>query len=104
MSVINFDSEEVQRKTWNAARRVILNGLVEAMYDAQKAVPTDDSNEIAIRDGLILDQIHAVLCDAIGEIEGQLLRHSMRTDESLTTQRQEQIDAGRVRGAGVTKQ
>ena len=104
MSDIDFENEETQRATWTMVRGVVLNAMVEAVAVARSAVPTDDPQEIAIRDGMILDQLHVMLAEAIGETEGRILRCTMRTDESLVAQRQERIDAGRVRGGGTTKQ
>jgi len=104
VSDIDFENEETQRATWTMVRGVVLNAMVEAVAVARSAVPTDDPQEIAIRDGMILDQLHVMLAEAIGETEGRILRCTMRTDESLVAQRQERIDAGRVRGGGTTKQ
>ncbi len=104
MSKIDFESEETQRALWSSIRNVVLNATVEAVAEARKAVPTDNPQETAVRDGMILDQLHVMLAEVLGETEGRILRHSMRTDESLVAQRQERIDTGRVRGAGATKQ
>lgn len=104
MSDIDFESEKIQRALWAKVRSVVLNAPVEAVAEARKAVPTDDPKEIAVRDGMILDLLHVMLAEVLGETEGRILRASMRTDESLVAQRLERIDAGRVRGGGATKQ
>lgn len=104
MSEVDFENEQVQRKTWNEIRYVMLNAMVEAVALARAAVPTKDPREIAVRDGMILHQLHVVLADSLGEIEGKILRTSMRTDENLAATRQEHIQAGRIRGTGAIKQ
>lgn len=102
--MIDFESEETQHATWTQVRGVVLNALVEAVAEARKAVPTSDPKEIAIRDGMILDQLHVMLAEALGETEGRILRYTAQTDDSLVAQRQRRIDEGRVRGAGAIKQ
>lgn len=104
MNKINFESEETQRATWTEVRGVMLNAVVEAIARARAAVSTEDLREIAVRDGMILHQLHAVLADTLGEVEGKILRTSMRTDEDLTATRQEHVQAGRIRGTGAVKQ
>jgi hypothetical protein len=104
LSNIDFESEQVQRASWGEVRGVVLNAMVEAVARARAAVPTEDPREIAIRDGMILHQLHVMLADCLGEIEGKILRSSMRTDEDLTATRQEHVQAGRVRGTGAAKQ
>jgi hypothetical protein len=104
LSKIDFESEQVQRATWTEVRGVVLNAMVEAVARARAAVPTEDPGEIAVRDGMILHQLHVVLADSLGEIEGRILRATMRTDEDLVAGRERHVEAGRVRGAGATKQ
>ena len=103
MSKIDFESEQVQRVSWIEIRDVLLNAMVEAVAQARAAMPTEDPGEIAVRDGMILHQLHVMLADSLGEVEGKILRLSMRTDEDLTATRQEHIEAGRARGTGVAK-
>ena len=103
MSKIDFESEQVQRASWVEVRGVVLNAMVEAVARARAAVPTEDPGEIAVRDGMILHQLHVMLADSLGEVEGKILRMSMRTDEDLVATRQEHIQAGRARGTGVAK-
>lgn len=104
MSNIDFESEQVQRASWIEVRNVMLGAMVEAVARARAAVPTDDPREALTRDGMILDQMHVILCEILGETEGRILRQTMRTDEALTEQRTARIDAGRVRGTGAAKQ
>lgn len=103
MSNIDFESEQVQRASWIEVRNVMLSAMVQAVARARAAVPTDDLREIAIRDSMILDQMHVILCEILGETEGQILRQTMRTDDTLVAQRTARIDAGRVRGTGAPK-
>jgi hypothetical protein len=103
LSKIDFESEQVQRATWTEVRGVVLNAMVEAVARARTAVPTEDPREIAVRDGMILHQLHVVLADCLGEVEGKILRVSMRTDEDLVAMRQEHVEAGRARGTGIAK-
>lgn len=103
MSKIDFESEQTQRASWNEVRGVMLNAMVEAVARARAAVPTEDPREIAVRDGMILHQLHVMLADALGEVEGKILRISMRTNEDLMATRQEHVEAGRARGTGVAK-
>lgn len=104
MSNINFDDEKVQRASWNEIRGVMLNAMIEAIARARAVAPTNDSNEIAIRDGMVFDQMHVILCEIVGETEGRILRQTMRSDEAITEQRTIHIEAGRVRGTGAAKQ
>ncbi len=104
MNKIDFESEQVQRASWSEVRGVMLNALVEAIARARVAVPTEDPQEVLVRDGMILDQMHVVLCEVLGETEGRILRQTMRSDEDLTKQRTTRIDNGRIRGTGATKQ
>ena len=103
MNNIDFESDQVQRASWSEVRSVLLSAMVEAVARARAAVPTDDSREIMVRDGMILNQMHVVLCEVLGEIEGRILRQTMVSDAAIETQRAERIDAGRVRGTGVPK-
>ena len=103
MSKIDFESEQVQRASWSEVRGVMLNAMVEAVARARAAVPTEDPRETATRDGMILSQMHIILCEILGETEGRILRQTMRPDEELTEQRAARIQAGRVRGTGVPK-
>lgn len=103
LSKIDFESEQVQRASWNEVRGVMLNAMVEAIARARAAVPTEDPREIAVRDGMILNQMHVILCEILGETEGRILRQTMTRDETLVEQRAARIDAGRVRGTGVPK-
>lgn len=104
MSDIDFENEEVQRKSWVMVRSVMLNAMVEAVAEARKALPTDDPRETAVRDGMILDQMHIILCELVGETEGRILRATMRTLEDVTGQRDARITTGLVRGVGGAKQ
>lgn len=103
MSNINFESEQVQRASWIEVRNVMLSAMVEAVARARAAVPTDDPREALMRDGMILHQFHIMLADSLGDVEGKILRMSMRTDEDLIATRQRHIEAGRIRGVGVPK-
>ena len=103
MSKIDFESEETQRASWSEVCSVMQSAIVEAFVRARAAVPTEDPREIAIRDGMILDQMHIVLCEVLGETEGRILRQTMRSDEALLEQRTARIQEGRVRGTGVSK-
>lgn len=103
LSKINFDSEATQRATWNEVRGVMLNAVVEAVARARAAVPAENSREIAVRDGMILNQMHVILCEVLGETEGRILRQTMTPDEVLTQQRTARIEAGRIRGTGAPK-
>src|SRR3954470_4669287 len=69
LSKIDFVNEQVQRATWSEIRDVILNAMVEAVARARAAVPTEDPREMAVRDGMILDQMHVILCEVLGETE-----------------------------------
>ncbi len=104
LSKIDFESEQIQRASWIEIRGVMLNAMVEAVARARDAVPADDPQDTAIRDGMILGQMHVILCEILGEVEGGILRQTMQSDEALVTQRAARIDAGRVRGTGAAKQ
>ncbi len=104
MSDIDFESEQVQRATWNEVRSVMLAAMVEAVTRARAAVPTDDLRDAMVRDGMILDQMHVILCEILGETEGRILRQTMTPDEALTRQRAARIEEGRIQGTGAAKQ
>ncbi len=104
LSNIDFESEQIQRATWNEVRGVMLAAVVEAVARARAAVPTEDSHEIAVRDGMILSQMHIILCEVLGETEGRILRQTMVLDDTLVAQREARISGGRIRGTGAIKQ
>lgn len=100
MSNVDFDNEDTQRASWAMVHSVMLNAMVEAVAEARKAVPTDNPRDALVRDGMILDQLHVVLCELVGETEGRILRMTMRTNEDVVTQREERIQTGLARGVG----
>jgi len=104
VSDINFESEKVQRATWTELRSVLLNAMVESLARARAAVPTNNPRDALVRDGMILDQMHIILCELVGETEGQILRTTMRTLEGLVAQREARVQTGLVRGTGAAKQ
>lgn len=101
---INFETEETQRSTWAPIQSVLLNAMVESVARARAAIPTDNPREVLIRDGMILDQLHILLCELVGETEGRILRATMRTAKEMTAQRKARVQTGLVRGVGGTKQ
>jgi len=48
--------------------------------------------------------MHIILCELVGETEGQILRTTMRTLEGLVAQREARVQTGLVRGTGAAKQ
>lgn len=104
MSKIDFESAQVQRATWTEVRSVMLNAMVEAVARARAAVPTEDPRETAVLDGMILGQMHVILCELVGQTEGRILRQTMTPDTALVAQRTARIEEGRVRGTGAAKQ
>ena len=74
MNKVDFASEKTQRATWAPIRNVMLNAMVESVALARAALPVDNPRDELIRDGMILDQMHVLLCELVGETEGRILR------------------------------
>lgn len=96
MSNFDFERPEVQHMSWHAMRLVLLNAMVEAVERARTVLPTEDPQEIQIRDAMIMSQLHMITAEVLGETEGKILRLTMTTDEEITRRRQEHLEAGRV--------
>lgn len=103
MSKIDFESAQVQRATWDQVHGVLLNAMVEAVARARDQVPVENPRDALTRDGMILDQMHVIMCELVGEIEGRILRGTMRPNEEVIAQREARIQTGLVRGSGVAK-
>jgi hypothetical protein len=96
LSDIDFESKQVQQASWNAIRAVMLNAMVEAVARARDLHPVDTQQETAIREGMILNQLHMITASVLGETEGKILRYTMTTLEQVETQRLAYLEAGRV--------
>lgn len=96
MSDIDFGSEQVQQASWDMIRAVMLNAVHEAIARARALYPAHDASSIAVRDGMIINQLHMIVAELLGETEGKILRLTMITDEAVVKQRQARLETGRV--------
>lgn len=96
MTDIDFESRDTQCMTWGAIRDVLLDATDAAVARARAALPAHDASSIAIRDGMIMSQLHMIVAAILGDVEGRILRLTMTTEEEIARRRQEYLEAGRV--------
>ena len=98
MTKSDFESPEVQRASWETIRDQVFSGTMEAVARARALHPVavEDAESAAVRDGMILTQLHMILAAAVGEAEGKLARHTMVPDDEVKARREKFIEEGRV--------
>lgn len=96
MSNVDFNNPETQQASWKVIHDVILAAVRESVSRAQALYPSEDPTTIAVRDGMVLRQLHMILAWATGDVEGRVLRQTGVTEEDVSSRRNQLLEEGRV--------